>query len=137
MAFRRPAPLKRRDRDTDEFASFEFPPARATMAVMIGSEPARTVARDGFIRSEAWLRAVASIPCVVCGDPRTQAAHRNEGKGMGIKTHDVWAAALCQEHHVAIDSGRDMDRAERRESMDDAILLTLVALFKAGKLRLA
>jgi hypothetical protein len=40
-------------------------------------------------RSERWLRAVSSLPCVRCGlEHNTQAAHRNEGKGMGYWTDD-------------------------------------------------
>ena len=40
-------------------------------------------------RSTAWLKAVASLPCVLCyREGMTQAAHRNEGKGMALKTHD-------------------------------------------------
>lgn len=127
----------RRQRESGEFDSVVIERPAARMATGMATELPRTVVKAEFIRSEGWRRAVASIPCVVCGSPMTQAAHRNEGKGMGIKTHDVWTAALCHEHHAAIDSGRDMDRAERREAMDEAILLTLVELFKTGKVRVA
>lgn len=36
---------------------------------------------------------------------RTQAAHRNQGKGMSIKTDDCFTAALCVECHAEIDQG--------------------------------
>lgn len=87
-------------------------------------------------RCEAWLRAVASLPCVQCGvEGRTQAAHRNQGKGMGIKTDDCLTAALCVPCHTEIDQGGDMKRDERRSVLDFAILMTLVALAKNGLVR--
>ena len=84
-------------------------------------------------RSEKWLRAVASLPCVHCGrEGETQAAHRNQGKGMGIKTDDCLTAALCQKCHSMIDQGNEGTRGWRRELMDEAILKTLVQLAKNG-----
>jgi hypothetical protein len=87
-------------------------------------------------RSTAWLRAVASLPCVQCGtEGNTQAVHRNQGKGMGIKTDDCLTAALCVGCHSAIDQGKDMTRDERRSVLDFAILMTLAALAKNGLIR--
>ena len=85
-------------------------------------------------RSEAWLRAVASLPCQKCGvEGRTQASHSNHrGKGMGIKTDDCLTAALCVECHREIDQGRDMSKQERRDLHDDLILRTLVQLARGG-----
>jgi hypothetical protein len=86
-----------------------------------------------LLRSEAWLRAVSALDCVLCyRSGMTQAAHRNEGKGMAMKTHDCWTAALCTECHARIDSGKDLSREERRAMLDMAILLTLVQLAKNG-----
>lgn len=87
-------------------------------------------------RSDAWLRAVASLPCQCCGlEGSTQAAHRNEGKGMGTKVDDCLTAALCVECHREIDQGRTMSRQERREAMDEAILKTLVQLARRGMVK--
>lgn len=83
-------------------------------------------------RSEKWLRAVASLDCVLCGREGTQAAHRNEGKGMGMKVDDCWTAALCPECHREIDQGKTMNREDRREAIDRAILLTLRELARKG-----
>ena len=84
-------------------------------------------------RSEKWLRAVASLPCVRCGIVgQTQAAHRNFGKGMGVKTDDCFTAALCQRCHSEIDQGDTMSRDERRSVMDCAILETLRLLAIEG-----
>jgi hypothetical protein len=71
-----------------------------------------------YVRSQALLTAVASLPCQECGiEGRTQAAHSNEarhGKGRGIKSSDVFTAALCVEHHTQLDQGRDLTRDERQ-----------------------
>lgn len=86
--------------------------------------------------SEPWRRAVASPHCMRCfKEGATQAAHRNEGKGMGTKTDDCWTAALCVDCHREIDQGRDMSRQERREAMDVAILMTLRELARKGLVR--
>lgn len=86
-------------------------------------------------KSPQWLRAVASMPCVQCGAPETQAAHRNEGKSLGKKTDDCLTAALCPRCHAEIDSGRDMSRDERRRALDGAILKTITGLARAGRLQ--
>jgi hypothetical protein len=84
-------------------------------------------------RSEKWLRAVASLPCVLCGaEGQTQAAHRNEGKGIALKTSDAWTAAICFTCHANIDQGSSMTRDERRAAMDRAILLTINELACKG-----
>ena len=84
-------------------------------------------------RSKKWLQSVASLPCQICGlEGSTQAAHRNEGKGMGLKTDDVATAALCFHCHTLIDNGGTMEREERRSEMDRAIVNTLIALARAG-----
>ena len=89
--------------------------------------------KESMHRSEKWLRAVASLPCVLCKrEGESQAAHVNMGKGMGIKTHDVWTASLCQACHSRIDQGKDMSRADRRALLDSAVMLTLVELAKEG-----
>lgn len=85
-------------------------------------------------RSERWLSAVRSIEsCVLCGRYGTQAAHRNEGKGMGVKVSDCLCAALCHDCHHEIDNGRDLSRDERRALMDKAIVLTLEKLVLMAK----
>ncbi|MEM7886029.1 hypothetical protein Q4Q91_19250 [Morganella morganii] len=88
-----------------------------------------------MFRSKKWLQAVGEIDCcVLCGKYGVQAAHRNEGKGMGIKVDDCLTAALCEECHSRIDNGRDMTREERRSEMDKAIVLTIRKLANEGRL---
>lgn len=86
--------------------------------------------RQAF-RSELWRRLVASIPCVFCGR-ESQAAHRNQGKGTGIKTDDCQTAALCPGCHHEIDNGKDMTREQRRARMDEAIVLTVTEMARRG-----
>jgi len=93
--------------------------------------------KEETFRSKNWLRAVASLPCVECGAENVQAAHRNEGKGMGIKVDDCLTAALCVDHHREIDQGGVLTRAERRERLDAAILKTIVQLARKGLVKVA
>jgi len=92
------------------------------------------IQKNNPVRSAKWLQAVRELGCcVLCGSYGVQAAHRNEGKGTGMKTSDCLTAALCPECHSEIDQGKNMDRAERRATMNAAIVMTLEALVKAGK----
>ena len=86
-------------------------------------------------RSEKFRRVVASLACVMCGrEGMTQAAHSNQGKGMGIKASDARIAALCVNCHSGLDSGGVMTKKERREFEDEMILRTYVALMESGRL---
>ena len=52
----------------------------------VASAPAAQVHKAAPVRSEAYRRAVASLPCINCGVPgHSQCAHSNSGKGAGIK----------------------------------------------------
>lgn len=84
-------------------------------------------------RSKKWLAAVSQIECcVLCGRYGTQVAHRNEGKGMGLKVDDSLTAALCPQCHHNIDNGGSMSRIERRQEMDRAIILTIREVTRRG-----
>lgn len=91
----------------------------------------------GQLRSERYLAAVRTIDsCVLCGRYGTVPAHRNEGKGTGLKVHDFLTAALCAVCHREIDQGKDLTRPERRAAIDDAIIRTLTRLILEGKVSL-
>lgn len=86
-------------------------------------------------RSLAWRQAVAEIgACVLCGRHGVQVAHRNEGKGMGLKTDDCLTAAICPPCHHEIDNGKHLHQYERRALMDRAIVLTVRQLVLRGAL---
>ncbi|HWH72867.1 MAG TPA: hypothetical protein VNV16_01210 [Methylibium sp.] len=112
-------------------------PADARRPVMaLAKAPAVPCPKEDRHSSEAWRRAVAEIPCVFCSKP-AQAAHRNVGKGLALKTDDCLTAALCPEHHSEIDQGKNLTREQRRAELDRAIVLTLRALVHAGRVVLA
>lgn len=84
-------------------------------------------------RNKKWLAAVGSIEqCVLCGAWGTQVAHRNEGKGMGMKADDSASAALCMSCHFEIDNGKNLTRDERRQLMNKAVVLTVIQLTRQG-----
>lgn len=85
-----------------------------------------------------WLAAVRDLEsCVLCGKWGVEAAHRNQGKGMGAKVADCLTAALCRECHHEIDQGKTLTRDERRARMDHAILMTVERLVERGKVKVA
>ena len=86
------------------------------------TEPAAPIAKSAPVRSEALRRAVASLPCVICGMPGySQAAHGSEGKGMGIKACDLTLFPACCDRpgvrgcHSQLDQGALFTKAVRRE----------------------
>ena len=86
------------------------------------TEPAAPIAKSAPVRSEALRRAVASLPCVICGMPGySQAAHGSEGKGMGIKACDLTLFPACCDRpgvrgcHSQLDQGALFTKAMRRE----------------------
>lgn len=92
------------------------------------------IEKNAPFRSDKWLSAVRSIEyCVRCGQYGVQAAHRNEGKGFGMKTSDCLTAALCPACHAEIDHGNAMSKEQRRAEIDAAIVATLEKLVKLGK----
>lgn len=90
-------------------------------------------------RNQKLLEAVRELPCSNCGaqDGTVVAAHRNEGKGMGIKVSDSLVAALCYSCHAELDQGRSMTREERRSMWDRAAVKTYQRLIETGLLRLS
>ena len=92
----------------------------------VASAPAAQVAKAAPVRSEAYRRAVASLPCAICKVPGySQCAHSNSGKGAGIKASDLDSFPLCTVHpgadgglvqgcHERFDQGAMFSKAVRR-----------------------
>lgn len=87
----------------------------------VASAAAAPVAKAAPARSEAYRRAVASLPCAICGIfGYSQAAHANQGKGMGLKACDLTCFPACgprpgiQGCHAALDQGALFTKALRR-----------------------
>lgn len=85
------------------------------------------------MRSPKWLAAVRQLECcVICGRYGVQAAHMNEGKGMGYKVADCLTFAACPECHHEIDNGPHLTLEERRERARWATIKTITELFTRG-----
>jgi len=79
-----------------------------------------------------------SLPCGNCWteDNTIVAAHRNQGKGMGLKVSDALVAPLCHRCHMELDQGKLLSRDERREMWDRAFIRGMQQLIETGQLRL-
>jgi hypothetical protein len=64
-------------------------------------------------------RCFLSFPgcCSYVGDPTVVAAHRNQGKGMGLKVPDVFTIPACHFCHSVYDQS-GMDREFKRAAFD-------------------
>ena len=78
--------------------------------------------KDLRIRSESYRRLVAALPCAHCGAfGFSQAAHGDEGKGLGIKACDSTCYPACGPRpgipgcHWLIGTSGAFSRAERRQ----------------------
>lgn len=87
-------------------------------------------------RNPKLLKAAKDCPyCMGCGkhnDGTIVAAHRNEGKGIGLKASDAAIAYLCSACHFEYDNGKKMDREDRRAFINTAILRTLIYVIENG-----
>ena len=99
----KPRVLQREARDPDRLRSVPTVTPGAFRAPQpVATTPAEPVNKDAPVRSEAYRRAVASLPCAICGVPGySQCAHSNSGKGAGIKASDLDSFPLCTVHPVA------------------------------------
>lgn len=91
---------------------------RAPQSVVAAPAP---VAKAEPIRSKAYLRVVAQLPCKHCGIwGHSQAAHANTGKGMGTKACDLQTFPLCADQpgqrgcHSLFDQGALFSKEARR-----------------------
>ncbi len=79
--------------------------------------------------------------CMGCGKSNegdVVPAHRNEGKGMGLKNPDFMWAALCNlKCHYELDQGNKMDRDEKRAFWMKAYWRTQMWLWTSGLLTIA
>lgn len=91
--------------------------------------------KDPQFKSEKFRRLVTQLPCQHCGTEGTQAAHRNQGKGLALKTSDALIVALCPTCHQRLDQGKDMDRTERRAFWDDAYIKQMQTMIERGMLK--
>jgi len=92
-------------------------------------------------RNRKFLDLAHGMPCMHCGQGEaSEPAHSNwseHGKGMSIKAHDVYWAALCHTCHAYLDQGGKMTRDERKELWRKAYDATQLWLWQNGKVRVA
>lgn len=92
------------------------------------------------VRSEAYRRAVASLPCwLCCVCCYSQAAHGDQGKGLGIKACDLTCWPACGPHddepgcHWLVGTSGRYSRDERRELEQKAAADTRALLVKMAE----
>ena len=119
----KPRSPHREARDPDRLRSVPtVVPGTFRLPDPVASAPAAQVEKAAPVRNEKYRRAVASLPCAICGVPGySQAAHANQGKGMGMKACDLTCFPACgprpgiQGCHAALDQGALFSKAVRRE----------------------
>lgn len=76
-------------------------PVVSTLSALDGVEAGKLAhAKDNVVNSPTYLGRVRKLPkCARCGreDRGNDAAHRNRGKGMGIKAGDNYSMPLCRD----------------------------------------
>jgi hypothetical protein len=90
-----------------------------------------------IFRSKKLRDAAQHYNCVLCGaSGTTVAAHANShkfGKGMGIKSEDMFCSYVCQYHHDVIDGRQGhLGRDERQQLWIDAWIKTVRLWFHEG-----
>ena len=93
----KPRAQHREQRDPDRVRSVPaVTPGAFRAPEPVSEAPAAQVAKAAPVRSEAYRRAVASLPCINCGiEGYSQHAHENAGKGKSMKADDRCAMPLC------------------------------------------
>lgn len=115
MTFTKPAPRSKQ---------YDGPTPTPRVFVLRRDSSVRAVVslpKEAPKRSREYLRWVASRPCCHCGRPGpSQAAHADEGKGMGLKSSDETAHPLCadapgrQGCHSILGASGMLQRDQRR-----------------------
>jgi hypothetical protein len=75
----------------------------------------RRSVRRGPWRSKPYRAWIASFPCLICGNPNTQASHTEKGGG-SMKGTDASCVPLCctgLRHHDQLDGRVDLPSGEK------------------------
>lgn len=119
-----------------------YTPRPREQAVAVCDGKARMVLpmpKSAPVRSEAYRRLVAAMPCIHCQRPGpSQAAHADEGKGLQIKSDDRTSFPACATSpgrlgcHDLIGSAGIFSRDERRAIERLYGAKTRAAILEAG-----
>ena len=88
------------------------------------------------MRSPKRLAEIRKLPCVRCGNPKSQAAHSNSakhGKGRGIKASDAFVIPLCAICHAAFDRFELGNRAESEAMFEKWLVKTELMMNIKGR----
>ena len=73
-----------------------IPLSQRRAATMAPRADVASIPKTEQVRSDAYRRLVAALPCAACGlEGRSQHAHTNAGKAKGMKNCDMDAMPLC------------------------------------------
>ena len=83
-------------------------------------------------RNKKLLIKLRYLPCRCGGavDGTICAAHRNQGKVMGLKNSDALVASLCFNCHTELDNGPKLSKQERRDLWNEAYVRTMQYLIE-------
>ena len=111
----------------------------ANVALVSLSAPTAPVEKEPPLRSEAYRRAVASLPCIHCGiEGYSQCAHANTGKGTGTKSSDTESFPLCacqpgrRGCHSLFDQGALFSKEARRAKEAEWVAKTRLQILSSG-----
>lgn len=117
----RPRAPRREQRDPDRVRAMPTVTPGAFRAPQPVVAAPAAAPKDLPIRSQAYLRLVAQLPCKHCGIwGHSQTAHANTGKGMGTKACDLQTFPLCADRpgqrgcHSLFDQGALFGKEARR-----------------------
>jgi len=114
--------FRRQPRPARQWQGEHLPSPRAPLAVIAGQDKVvEPLLKDRPVRSEDYRRLVAALPCFLCGiEGFSQAAHADEGKGLGMKSSDLTCWPACGTRpgktgcHFDVGTAGYMTRDERR-----------------------
>ena len=121
------SPIKRTPRREPTQSTYTARPRAIALAISDGSARMTVpVPKGRYVRSEAYRRLVAALPCAHCGiEGHSQAAHTDMGKGLSLKACDLTCYPACGPHwqgasvtpgcHWLIGTSGHYARADRRE----------------------
>jgi hypothetical protein len=91
----------------------QIPEHQRRAAVMAPRADVASILKAEPVRSEAYRRLVAALPCAACGiEGRSQHAHCNDGKAKGMKNCDLDAMPLCADGPGRVGCHSRFDRYE-------------------------
>jgi hypothetical protein len=121
-------------------AEYNLRPRAVAVAVEGPARAVVAVPKDAPLQHRTYMAAVRKLPCYRCGVVGlTQFCHRDEGKGMGLKTdcREGWPG--CGPHgdepgcHWIVGTSGQLSRAERRAFELKAGIATRQQIRSAGQ----